>query len=62
MGISKNTYIETVETKEIYSKHKDCDLESDEGNMWCNDHQVELFGYPDYEPDLYESSQENLNG
>lgn len=66
MKSSTDQYIETVETKELYSKHvaMGCDIESDRdsGQVWCDTHQVDLFGYPEQDWDSeaeYNNSHEN---
>ena len=66
MSGSKNTYIETQQTKELYSKHvaMGCDIEidRDHGYVYCDTHTVDLFGYPeqDYDSEMeYNNTHEN---
>lgn len=66
MGISKNTFITTKQLTD-WQTHKDmgCKIGSDvswdgEGMIFCETHQLMLTNYPEFEPDPYDNSEENL--
>lgn len=64
MGISKDQQIEQKQTAQWH--YQNCEIEYDNGEIpaaWC-EHLVDVTEcLPDpIEPDVYENSQENLNG
>lgn len=57
MNATQNIY--GIQTDK-YTNHKDCELEVDEGIVYCVPHIVELIGAPEMEePDFYSLQEEN---